>query len=1043
MIALAMMSPSSLLVAQELQETARENNIPVLQVPAGFVAERVAGSPLMQFPMFACFDDQGRLYVVDSLGINLVRREDLVHIPANLTGLPNIPAVHDALKNPRMVIRRLEDCDGDGHFDKSIVFADRLTYPQGIMWHEGAIYTVSPPGLWRLEDSDGDGQADKRQELVTGLILTGAADDAHGPMLGQDGRVYFCHGRFGHELRGPDGASLMRGPGPRIYRCRPDGSDVEMLSAALGNAVEVAFTPEGEAIACGTFFSVGPGAERDALIHCVEGGVFPVRSRGITETRLTGDLLPAVVSLGADAPSGLMRYAGGAFGADYENSLFMASFNRHHVQRYVLERDGATFRSHPQEFLVSTSSDFHPTDVLEDADGSLLVVDTGTWFDDCPTAGLGKTPVPGAIYRIRRQGGSVPADPRGLKLNWERLTPIELAPLLDDARWAVRERAIQKFANKGEAGVPILQEVLLKNTSEQALRHALWVLSRIEGPAARAAIRLGLADPHDSVRLTAVTAVGFHRDVDALARVQELIKSDSLPIRREAATALGRIGRATAVPALFEGLRVGGDRFLEHALIYALIQIDDRAAILPGLRDPSPQVRRSTLIALDRMDHGELTQQLVTPLLDTDDPALQKTALTVLSTRGWATEIVSLLRLWLAEETVPADRQESLRGAVLALCSDPAIQDLVAETLQRDQTPVATRLLLLETIARTPLEKLPRHWIQELGRGLKHPDERVLRQSLVTLRATGVSDFDQVLVRLAKDPGWSADVRMAAWLAVAHRESSIDPGLLEFLKARLDGELTSLVRLDAAFALGNSRLDDRQLEGLTEVMASVGALELPHLVAAFARSRNLIVGKKLLFALASSPGRTSLSSDILRRTLQSYPAEVRDAAQSLFKEIEENAAEMISRLDELAPLLKAGDARKGQDVFFGKKANCSACHTVQAVGGQLGPNLSRIGAVRTARDLIEAVVFPSASLARGYEPYTVEMSQGLVYAGILRRETAEAIYLATADRAEIRLPRSGIDALVPSRISVMPKGLDTQLSQIELSHLIAFLTSLK
>jgi hypothetical protein len=58
-------------------------------------------------------------------------------------------------------------------------------------------------------------------------------------------------------------------------RCRPDGEEVEVFSAAMGNPVEVAFTPEGEPIACGTFLS--PEAQgagfRDALIHCVYGGL--------------------------------------------------------------------------------------------------------------------------------------------------------------------------------------------------------------------------------------------------------------------------------------------------------------------------------------------------------------------------------------------------------------------------------------------------------------------------------------------------------------------------------------------------------------------------------------------------------------------------------------------------------------------------------------------------------------------------------------------------------------------------------------------------
>ena len=70
-------------------------------------------------------------------------------------------------------------------------------------------------------------------------------------------------------------------------------------------------------------------------------------------------------------------------------------------------------------------------------------------------------------------------------------------------------------------------------------------------------------------------------------------------------------------------LRGDGDRYLEHALIYALIRIADRDTTLAGLTDPTPQVRRAALIALDQMKGGNLSRSQVALLLDTGDPALQ------------------------------------------------------------------------------------------------------------------------------------------------------------------------------------------------------------------------------------------------------------------------------------------------------------------------------------------------------------------------------------------------------------------------------------
>ena len=71
--------------------------------------------------------------------------------------------------------------------------------------------------------------------------------------------------------------------------------------------------------------------------------------------------------------------------------------------------------------------------MIEDADGSLLVVDTGGWYKlCCPSSQLSKPDIKGAIYRVRRSGTPRIADPRGLKLAWATMNADELAKLLAD-----------------------------------------------------------------------------------------------------------------------------------------------------------------------------------------------------------------------------------------------------------------------------------------------------------------------------------------------------------------------------------------------------------------------------------------------------------------------------------------------------------------------------------------------------------------------------------------------------------------------------------
>src|SRR5690349_18428070 len=138
--------------------------LPRFNVPPGFVVEKVAGPPLVRYPLFACFDDRGRLFVAEGTGTNL-------------------PGAELAQKKLGRIVL-LEDTDGDGKFDTSKVFADGLVFPQGVLWHDGVLYTASHPSFWRLEGANGTGTVKRRVELATGFRFNGNGSDIHGPFLG-------------------------------------------------------------------------------------------------------------------------------------------------------------------------------------------------------------------------------------------------------------------------------------------------------------------------------------------------------------------------------------------------------------------------------------------------------------------------------------------------------------------------------------------------------------------------------------------------------------------------------------------------------------------------------------------------------------------------------------------------------------------------------------------------------------------------------------------------------------------------------------------
>src|SRR5262249_40277372 len=402
-------------------------------IPAEMEIELVAGPPLISRPITADFDEEGRLYVAESAGA--IDKTDI-----------------QMQKKPHRVLR-LESTKGDGKFDKSTVFADQLSFPEGTMWCAGSLYVAAPPSIWKLTDTKGTGVADQRVEWFQGKTLTGCANDLHGPYLGPDGWIYWCKGAFARQTYPPQplspeglGAKVFSTRAAHIFRARPDGSGIEpVMTGGMDNPVEVVFTPGGERIFTTTFLQAPGGGKRDGLIHAIYGGIYGKDHDPIYEHKWTApSLMPVMSHFGAAAPSGLCRYESDIFGKEYKDNLFACQFNMHKVSRHVLTPEGATFACKDEDFLVSNNLDFHPTDVLEDADGSLLVLDTGGWYKlCCPSSQLHKPDLLGAIYRIRKTGAARVVDPRGLKEALAKMSPEELVNYLDDPRPALRRRAIQ------------------------------------------------------------------------------------------------------------------------------------------------------------------------------------------------------------------------------------------------------------------------------------------------------------------------------------------------------------------------------------------------------------------------------------------------------------------------------------------------------------------------------------------------------------------------------------------------------------------------
>ncbi|HEX4142470.1 MAG TPA: PVC-type heme-binding CxxCH protein [Pirellulales bacterium] len=1010
-----------------------------LRVPDGFTVRLAAEAPLLKYPVCADLDQRGRLYVCESSG----------------SAEWNKPQPKESLHR----VLRLEDANGDGVFDRRTVFAELEMMPEGSMWLDGSLYVAAPPVIWKLTDADGDGVAERREEWVKTETVTGCLNDLRGPYLGPDGYIYWCKGPATqtYSVDGRPWTSSAR----HILRRHPQGKDVDVLMVGgMDNLIEVAFAPGGERFVTSTLFQMLGRPRDDGILHAVYGAVYPKDIGPVFEFPWTGpNLMPSMTSWGAMSPAGLMCYQSTALGREYRGNFFSALFSGHKVLRHVLEAKGGTFASRDEEFLACDNVGFHPTDVLEDADGSLLVIETGGWYlRCCPSSTYYRPDVGGAIYRIRRTDAPPVADSRGAKTDVASFPAEKLVTLLDDARPVVRRRAIEQLGKLGTAALPAIRATLTSSASSESRCSAVWAATRINGNAARQIVRLAIEDRDDTVRHAALSSVSLHRDREAAAQLKQIVRSGSPQDRRVAAEALGRLRDRTAVPVLLEALASPVDRFVEHSLIYALIEIGDPESTRAALRSANSAVRRAGMIALDQMPGGNLEARLVIAELGASDPRMQDAGWWIVSRhpQQWGGLLADRLHASLADQQQTPPQRAALKERLARFARAPGLSNWIVSELTAAGVSAEARMLLLEAMGDAGGQFAEPEWVESLLRLLNGNNDTEFKARLIhtlgklppiaTREEPGRTlyrSFNSSLLSSAHDAGLPAEARVQA-LAAVHNKSlgHVDDALFSFLVQELAPEQPIGLRTSAAEALARAQLTPQQLSQLAGSLKNLGFAELNVLLPLFQGSSDEQIGQRLVSSLLASSAATSLNAFRLRPILAGFGPAVQQEAEPLFTRPERAQAEQLAKAKRVLGLLREADPHRGIQVFGSQKAGCTACHKAANVGGVTGPHLGGVGKRRTERDLIESILFPSASLVQSYEPWTVLTDDGRTFNGVLLEDKPDEIVLSAGADKTYRLPRSSIEEMTRSEQSIMPTGLDKILSDQDLADLVAYLKSL-
>jgi putative membrane-bound dehydrogenase-like protein len=1010
-------------------------------LPEGFTVEIAAERPLVKYPICADFDEEGRLYVCVASGA-----KDW-----------NQPQP----KETRHRVLRLEDPDGDGQFDRRTVFAEFEMLAQGSMYLDGSLYVAAPPIIWKLTDVDGDGVADEREKWIETEETKLCLNDLRGPYLGPDGWIYWCKGAGAthtYQVDGKPWSTTAR----HIFRRHPDRRDVEhVMVGGMDNPIEVAFSRTGERFLTNTNIQLPGRPRKDGILHAVYGGVYPRDISPIYEFPWSGpELMPALTSWGALAPCGLARYDSGEYGDGYRDNLFSCLFSGHKVMRHVIQPRGATYQARDEDFLTCNDVEFHPTDVLADADGSLLVLETGGWYlHCCPSSTFYRPERDGAIYRIRRQGAHRIEDPRGKELAWEDATPGQLGKRLRDHRVAVRNRAVYRLGKLGSAAVPALERTIVSSDSVDARSLAVWAATRIDAPAARAAVRRALSDPDATVQQVALNSTSLWRDREAVPQLQEHLSHASAQLRRVAAEALGRIGDSAAVPALLRALSKPTDRFLDHSLTFALIEIADPTSTRLGLSSASDQTRRAAMIALDQMHGGSLDPRFVVAQLDSPTAIVEDTAWWILlrHSRDWGALVAENLRRQVASTTLTETERRVLVSRLAGLAHTPELAEWIAAELSRKGVSLQTQILLLQAMDGAGGRWADDRWIEVMLDLLSGTlDTTVVTQLVSTLsRLPPIRIKDETsrnietsLNAQLRETGKKEDLAGATRLVALSAISSetighVDDDLFGFLLSRIGPDQTLHLRTAAADVLSRCRLEKRQLLRLAAAMKNLAPSELNRVLDVFRDASDDDVGHRLVASLGGSSAVTTLNAFRLKRSLASFGPSVQEQTGPLFRRLELAQAEQLARALRITELATSADHHRGLQVFRSNRAACATCHKAAHVGGTFGPHLKGIGERRSMQDLVESILFPSASIVQSYETHVVVTSDGRVASGVIQEDSPREVVISSAPDKTVRIARDAIAEIRRSDISSMPEGIDKTLTEQQLADLAAYLKSLK
>lgn len=884
------------------------------------------------------------------------------------------PSGIDANFQPGGRIRVLTDDNGDGQFDRAQVFLDDIPFPTGVTVWRNGALICAAPDILYAEDTDGDGRADRRRVLYTGFGTDNYQGRVNSLCFGLDGWVYGSCGLFGGEITNFRGEKFALGD--RDFRIRPDTGELEPATGRTQQG-----RPRDD---WGNWFGCDSGTL--ARHYILEDHVLrrnphllpPDPARYLPDdpdsSRLFSIGQPSLYKL-SGPPNQPTAVCGLGI---YRDDLLGDGFA------------GNAFTCEPVNNLVHRlvleprGATFSGHRAMGEEQAEFLA-STDSWFRPVQS----RTGPDGALYVVDMYHYLI-EHPR-----W--VPPEDMAKI--DARAGSNLGRIYRVYHRDRPPRPIAP------------------LDKLDG----AGLAAALDTPNGPQRDLAAQMLVWQNELSAAPILEKLCSAERPATRVQALCTLAELsalGEATTIAALsdeHQAVRQQAVRLLP-ASAAALEAVDQ----LRLVADEHAAVRMALAAKLGELSGelpGEIAGETLRPraaallveLLAFNDPYLSAVVFSSLHSNN----IVDVLAAAIAAIQQQADENgpglvEIVRqSAILGDASTVGrVVDFALPDSQQRLEP--WRLSLLAVV-------IPA--IESRAGGADEPSARRIDAALERAR------------QAALDEQLDEPVRVATVSLLGHRTQRAADDLTALAKLLAPQQPPALqaAAIEGLLRIPTAASADVLLSSWSALGPASRALALDALV-----SRDAWI-TRLLDGLEQGVISTAqLDAARRERLLAHSNAELAARAAALLQQANVDRQAIVAQYQDVLSL--TGDRQRGSEVFAKR---CSVCHRLSETGHAVGPDLASY-AVKPPQALLIAVLDPNQAVDNRYVSYTAATTDGRVFSGILANESGGSITLAMQEGKNAVLLRSDIEELQATGKSLMPEGLERDLSRQDLADLLAY-----